>query len=443
MATTPSAHAVESLTPTVARPAPRRHLSMFSNSITLIGSKVAAMGLGFLFWVLAARLFSQEQVGLAAGVVSAMMLCTQFALLGLGNAVIARFPRHQDRPAALLDTAFTLVAVAAVAGGGLFLLLASGLFTELDAVAHDLSYALLFLAAALFGTIGILLDQVSTTLRRGDHALLRGLAFGIAAVGSLGLLAALTDAHSAQTLLLPWVLAGACAWLIGMAQLRRTLEGYRLRPRIQGAIARELVSSGLPNYALTLSQRAPGLILPVVVVELLSPEANATWYVAWMMAWIVYIVAIQVELTTFAEVAHDPDSLRQSIRRGVRASLGIGVPAALVLAIAAHPLLSILGPEYADAGVTPLRILVLAIVPLTFVQIYYAACRGVGRLSEAIVAGWVTGALSIGAAAAAGAAEGLTAMALSWLSVQVLAGIWAWWRMRRVRTGLGAPAQSS
>jgi O-antigen/teichoic acid export membrane protein len=420
------------MTPAVACQAPRRHLSMFSNSITLIGSKVAAMGLGFLFWVLAARLFSQEQVGLAAGVVSAMMLCTQLALLGLGNAVIARFPRHQGRPAALLDTAFTLVAACAVAGGCLFLLLASGLFTELDAVSHELSYALLFLAAAVFGTVGILLDQVSTTLRRGDHALLRGLAFGIIAAGSLGLIAALTDAHSAQTLLLPWVLAGAGAWLIGIVQLRRTLEGYLLRPRIVAPIARELVSSGLPNYALTLSQRAPGLILPVVVLELLSPAANGTWYAAWMMAWIVYIVAIQVELTTFAELAHAPDSLRLSIRRGVRASLAIGVPAALVLALAAHPLLSILGTEYADAGVTPLRILVLAIVPLTFVQIYYAACRGVGRLNEAIVAGWITGAVSIGAAAAAGAADGLSAMAATWLSVQVAAGLWASWRLRQV-----------
>jgi len=414
---------------------------MFSNSITLIGSKVAAMGLGFLFWVLAARLFSQEQVGLAAGVVSAMMLCTQLALLVLGNAVIARFPRHQGHPAALLDTAFTLVAATAAVGGSLFLLLASGLFSELDAVSHERSYALLFLAASVFGTVGILLDQVSTTLRRGDQALWRGLAFGIIAAGSLGLIAALSDAQSAQTLLVPWVLAGAGVWLIGMAQLRRTLQGYLLRPRIVAPIARELVASGLPNYALTLSQRAPGLILPVVVLELLSPEANATWYAAWMMAWVVYIVAIQVELTTFAEVAHDPDSLRQSIRRGLRASLGIGVPAALVLAIAAHPLLSILGPEYADAGVAPLRILVLAIVPLTFVQIYYAACRGVGRLNEAIVAGWVTGTVSIVAAATAGAADGLTAMAVTWLGVQVVAGLWAWWRLSRV--GLGAPAPSS
>lgn len=413
---------------------------MFSNSITLIGAKVSAMGLGFVFWVLAARFFAPEQVGLAAGVVSAMMLCTQLALLGVGSAVIARYPHHQARPARLLDSAFTLVAVIAAVAAVLFLAIASRVLTELDAVSHDPVYALLFVGAAVFGTVGILMDQVSTTLRRGDHALLRGLTFGLIAAGTLVLIAVLTDANGAQTLLLPWVVAGAAVFVLGLVQLRRTLEGYRLRPRIKPAIARELVHSGLPNYALTLSQRAPGLILPIIVLELLSPGDNATWYIAWMMAWVVYIVAIQVEMTVFAEVAHDPDSLRLSVKRGVRAALGIGVPAAIVLALAADPLLSIVGPQYAGDGATPLRILVLAILPLSFIQIYYAACRGIGRLGEAIAAGWINGVAAIAIAAIAGAASGLTAMAIAWLAVQVVAGIWAGWRLVRIRATERQPA---
>jgi O-antigen/teichoic acid export membrane protein len=406
---------------------------MFSNSVTLIGAKVSAMGLGFVFWVLAARFFTAEQVGLAAGVVSGMMLCTQLALLGVGSAVIARYPHHQANPKELLDTAFTLVGAIAAVAAVLFLALASRVLTELDAVSHDVGYALLFVGAAVFGTVGILMDQLSTTLRRGDHALWRGLAFGLIAAGTLVLIAVLTDARGAQALLVPWVVAGATVFLLGLLQLRRTLEGYRLRPRIKAPIARELVHSGLPNYALTLSQRAPGLILPIVVLELLSPADNATWYLAWMMAWVVYIVAIQVEMTVFAEVAHDPDALRLSIKRGVKSALGIGVPAAIVLALAAHPLLSILGPEYAGDGATPLRILVLAILPLSFVQIYYAACRGIGRLGEAIAAGWINGVASIAIAAIAGAASGLTAMAIAWLAVQVVAGVWAGWRLGRIR----------
>ena len=76
----------------------QRSLSMFSSSLALIGSKVATMGLGFFFWLVAARVYPASSVGLAAGAVSAVMLCTQLGLLGLGSSVIVHYPRHRRRP---------------------------------------------------------------------------------------------------------------------------------------------------------------------------------------------------------------------------------------------------------------------------------------------------------------------------------------------------------
>ncbi len=58
-----------------------RPLSMRLSSLGLIAAKVASLGLGFLFWLLAARRFAPATVGLAAAVVSAMMLCVQLPLV--------------------------------------------------------------------------------------------------------------------------------------------------------------------------------------------------------------------------------------------------------------------------------------------------------------------------------------------------------------------------
>lgn len=429
------------MTPAPGRPAGgsrRLQLSMTRNSLALIGSKVAQMGLGFLFWLLAARLFAKDDVGLAAGVVSAMMLCTQIAALGIGSAVISHFPRHQERPAQLLNTSLSLTALASTIAALAFIALASGLFAELDAVGGSPVYALLFVLAAVTGTIGIIQDQTSTVLRRGDQALGRGIAFGVVAVTLLAGIAIVAPDAGSEALLLPWVVAGIVAFAIGVVQFHRHVDGYRTRAGLDRELSRTLLRTGLPNWALTLAERAPGLVLPVVVVEVLSPTANATWYVAWMMAWVVFIVPIQVGMTLFAEISHDPSSLERSVRRGVRTSLGFGVPAAAALALAAGPVLSILGSSYASSGAGPLRILVIAILPLTFVQVYYASCRGTGRLREAVLTGWVTGAASVGAAAAAGAASGLEAMALAWVGVQVLASVWAALRLWRHRSAARA-----
>jgi O-antigen/teichoic acid export membrane protein len=418
-------------------PAAARALAMFPNALALISSKVSVMGLGFLFWLGAARLFDASDVGLAAAVVAAMMLCTQIALVGLGSAVILHLPHELQCPRALLDSAFTLVTVLAVMTGLGFLSLAALVFGELHVVADSPLYALLFMLATVTGTLGILLDQLSTSLRRGDQALVRGIAFGIASLASLAAVAALGLGGSGA-LLAPWGVAGVVAVTIGVFQVRHSLAGYLPRPGVVRSRALRLLATGIPNYGLTLAERAPGLVLPVVVAELLSPATNATWYMAWMMAWVAFIVPIQVGMTLFAEIAHDPASLPAAIKRAVRTALLVGIPVAAVLAAFAQPLLALLGEQYAGAGAAPLRILVTGLVPLVFVQAYYASCRGTGRLGEAIAVAWAAGLASIGAAALAGSAAGLSAMAVAWVLVQVATAAFALMRLREIRKGCAA-----
>ena len=116
------------------------------------------------------------------------------------------------------------------------------------------------------------------------------------------------------------------------------------------------------------------------------------------------------------EVAHDPLSFQRSVRRGVTCSLGIATAGAVVLGLAAHLAMSILGPRYANAGVEPLRILLLAVLPLTFIQAYFSSCRARQDLGEAIATGWVNALASVGAAAVAGVTHGLVGMAIAWSS---------------------------
>ncbi|WP_169064044.1 lipopolysaccharide biosynthesis protein [Geodermatophilus dictyosporus] len=412
------------------------------NSLALIAAKVAAMGLGFLFWLVAARIASPTEVGLAAGAVSAMMLCTQFAILGFGSAVITHLKANEGRLPTLLNSALTLVVSASGVLSLVFVGFSGLVLAQLDVVAHSPAFAALFVAAAVFGTLGILLDQTATALRRGDQALVRNVVFGVGTL--LGLVAVATglDAPSAGAVFAPWAVAGALATTVGLWQLRRAIPRYRIRTSVDGPLSGALVRSALPNYALTLAERTPGLLLPVIVTELLAPDTNATWYAVWMMAWIVYIVPVQVGLTVFSEVAADPGSHSAAVRRGVRSSLGIGLLVAGTVAVAADPLLGLLGPHYAEGGATPLRILVLGWLPLTFVHCYYAAARAHRRLREAVAVAVVSAVVSVTAAAAGGVTGGLTAMALAWLAVQTATGAWALLRLRATSPAAAVPRRA-
>jgi O-antigen/teichoic acid export membrane protein len=407
---------------------------MLPNSLALIAAKVATLGLGFLFWLVAARLFVPEIVGLAAGVVAAVLLCVQLALLGVGSAVITLFPESRERPGRLLDSALTLAMVTGLAAGGLFVVLAAGALPELGVVGRSPAFAAMFALMTALGAVGVVLDQASTTLRRGDQALARGVLNGVLSLAALGTLAVATTAAGSMAIFTCWVVGGAAASALGAVQLARTLARYRYRPRLPRRIVGRLIAIGLPNHALTLADRAPGLLLPVLVTEVLSPAANAYWYAVWMMAWLVFVVPVQVGMTLFAEAADRPHDTERLVTHGVRSSLAIGLAAAVVLAALADVALSLLGPEYAAAGTTPLRVLVWGVVPLAFLQAYYARCRAARRLSEAVATAVVFGALSVVASILAGAAAGLTAMAGAWVVCQAVAAIWAVLRLRALDT---------
>ena len=70
----------------------------------------------------------------------------------------------------------------------------------------------------------------------------------------------------------------------GLWQLRKSCGGYLYRPRLVRSLVPAMVTTGIGNHTLTLCERVPGLVLPIVVTELLSPQANAYWYVIWMSA---------------------------------------------------------------------------------------------------------------------------------------------------------------
>ena len=403
----------------------KRSLSVTWNALTVMAGKTLTMGFGFLFWLVAAREFSRPEVGIAAASVAAMMLCTQLAIGGVGSAVITCYAEFRGRPATLLDTSGTVVIGSAVFAAGVFLVVAALGLRHLDAVAADPMYAVAFVAMTIFGTLAILLDQLSIALGRGDQVLVRGVVFGAATVVGIGVLPLLLHQAGSAAIFVPWVVAGAVNVGLGVVQLRRMLPDYRFRLRVEPSTFRLLLRHGTPNYALTLAERIPGLILPIVVTQVLSPADNSTWYAAWMMAWVVYTMPISAGLTLFAEGSNRPAQLAEATRAAVRVALLVGLALSLVLGGLAHVALSLLGSAYGATGAAPLRILLLAFVPITFVQAYFAGSRARRRLGEAVATGWVSAVASIGAAAAGAAIGGLEGMAYGWLAVQTATAVWA------------------
>src|SRR5207302_1982944 len=118
----------------------------------------------------------------------------------------------------------------ATMGFGFFFWLAAAALHRLGVVDGP-AFATVFLVTTVLGTAGVLLDQVSTSLRRGDQALTRGVVFGVGAVAVVGLLAVATSAASAFAIFSAWIVGSGAMCVLGAVQLRRSLR-YVYRPRL-------------------------------------------------------------------------------------------------------------------------------------------------------------------------------------------------------------------
>jgi O-antigen/teichoic acid export membrane protein len=415
---------------------PGAPLPMTMNSVAITLSVIATGAFGQLTWLVAARLSPPSEVGIASAFMSGAILSGQAAGLGLGLAMIALLPRHRQQPTDLLRTLFTTVGLAGLTTGGVYLLVAVNSLRELGPLVSQPGPAMILLAQAVLFPVAVLIDQTAIGLRRGDGVLVRSLVTGLVRLAALVLLALVSAGTGmpAIFIILAWVSATVVACLLGDVQLRRALVGYAFRPTIKRPIVRSSLAFALPNHLLTLAQIGPGLVLPIVVAELLSASANAYWYIAWMLASQVFVIPSSSGLALLAEVAHQPLQLRKRIGQSIRGSLAFGVPVAVGLAIAADWILPLLGETYRDAAATPLRILVLAILPVTFIETYLTTCRAQRNLREPTIACAIGGLATLSAAAAGGLAYGLSGVAVAWLATQTLLGAWAIWRLRSILT---------
>lgn len=401
--------------------------SLAGGSLGLLIGKILQMGCGFLFWIVAAHVATVTELGVTAATLSAVMLCTQIGQLGAGSAAIVAIGRDEE-PAPVLDTALTLLAVTSLLIGSGYLVIAAVTTAAVTPV-----FVAAFLAATLCGTAVICLDQVGVAFGRGGTAPIRYGAGGLAALVAIAGVWWLRDSAHVATIVVCWSLGSAIAVLVGAGQLRR-IAGYRYRPAMHVGRSRSVLGVGLPNQLLTLTERAPALLVPVLVAHTVSPDATARWYPAWMMAWIVYTAPVQVGLVQFAAGVRHPERLAHVARVSVSWSLALGSAMAIGLLVLADPLLRLMGPSYAETSATSLRLLTIGFVPYAVLQAYNAVCRTRGMFAEGIGAGLVVGALLCTATVAV-ASRGATAMAVAWLIGLTVGAGWAILRLVRLLRG--------
>ena len=401
------------------------------NSAYLMAATIGTAGLGFLFWVAAAHLFSPAQVGQAASLTNAVSLIAYLSLCGL-NSTLVRFPAAPDGRHAQISRAIVVVfAVGCLLGTG-YLLGLPYYGARLLAVRDDPVQASLIVLFCALATVNLLTDALFVSERIPQYNTLvdgvlqgltrLGLPFLLTGLGAFGLVTATGGGYAVAVLASLWFLR------------RRT--GFRFRLTAGDTRLREQLGFSAATYVSSLLNLAPLLVLPMIVLQRLGAAAAAYYFVAFQIANLANALSFAISESMFAEVSADPSRFGPVLRHSGRLIALVQLPAAVLLAAGSGLLLQPFGGAYADHAQGLLEVLALGAVAVALNTWASFAIKLAGRMAALIGSNVVYVLVTVGLAAG-WPERGLVWFGWAWFLGNLASGLVALVALVRVRPGVG------
>lgn len=397
-----------------------------SISASLIATQAVTSLLGFVYWTLATREFSVGAVGLAGAAVSLMMLLGTLGMLGLGTLLIAELPRVGAAHRQLLLR--TTLAVTAAASALLALVVAGGVHLipahNLRPISSSPWTTLGFVAGIALTGVTLVLDQAVLALGNGRLQLERNAVASTVKIGAL-LALAHTGHGGGMAIFLSWTIGNVVslpliAWRAAR-DARRTGDARRTRePAVDFTLLRGLGRQAANHHLLNLVLMAPMQLLSVIVTIAISAEHNGYFSIVQQVSGFVFVLPYSITIGLFAAAAGDQESIVRRMRMTIPIGLAASLAADAVLLPAGGLVLAVFGHSYATAGVTTLRIIVLAGLPFVIKDHYVALRRVQGRTGQAALICSVGAIVELAAAATGARLGGTAGLSAAWVGALLI-----------------------
>jgi O-antigen/teichoic acid export membrane protein len=355
----------------------------YANSISLVFNSAMGAGLGFFYWMIVARIYHPQEVGLGSAVISASSLLAFLGSLGLGNGLIRFLPNSGKKAPSLINTSLTI--------GGIFALLVSVVFLvglpwwnpNLSFVSDNPVFSTAFVCFIVVITIMGLVNQVFISLGRSDLTIIQSAVSGVVKMGIVVVMAA---AFKTFGIFASWGLGATAALLISLIFLVPGLmHGYRPMPGFNSQVARETIQFSFGNFIADGLGNTPGWLLPLIIVSLKGGEANAYFYVSWALSGLVFAIPNATSLSIFAEGSGEESSIPRNLRRSLKLMAMLVIPAVLLMFLLGNKLLLLFGGSYSEGGKSLLLLLTISVFPLGFNVNYLGILRVQKKIKEMII----------------------------------------------------------
>ena len=384
--------------------------SLYRNSLMLMANTAASTILGAVFWLVAARRYNTDQVGILLATLSTTVLLSTISSLGLPNSVVRFLPRRPERSGELTVTAAALTSGCAAV---LFVATAKTPWAIPLLRGHaTFQLALLGLAVVVLTAAAMTMDSTFIAQRSAHLLLLKNVAGGVVKVVAVAVLPGGTLTSLTASILLGIAVSGVLTVVLMAPRVSRPL--LVSMSSLDGAW-----SFSLGNHAGMIFGILPTTVTPLIVLSALGADKAAFFGVAMMLMGILTVIPSTFSQSLFAELSAAPEARRRQIRRATRATYVLLAPAVAVVMLTASLLLRAFGHAYASGGAACLRWLAVGALVAGANYLVDVIVNSRGHAGSYLFLN-ASNAVMVLACVAFAAPHGLAAVGIGWLVAQAL-----------------------
>lgn len=399
------------------------HTPLYANAYALIANQIASAGLGFLYWLLAARLYTPDVVGQSSATISTLLFLAALAEFSLKSAMTRFVPRAGTRTPRLIVYTYSVNLLAAALVSSIFFFagshfqFAKNLFADIPV---PISWLVL---TTMVWCIFYVQDGVLTGLRQAVWVLIENSLYNVAKIVLLIVGVRLFLDHGIvaswflPTPLLVLLVTALIFWRFVPQHIAAT------NTRATTITPRQVVTSVTGDHIGTLLAETSARLLPLLVLERLGKSENAYFYQAWVIATTLYYIAGNMTSSFTVEAAANLGQITVYSRRILLHMARLIAPMALAVFIAAPLGLSLFGAVYAREGTTLLRWLSAAILPVIFNTWYLSYARVTGHIKAIILCQGLVSVLTLGLSYLWLPTYGIVSIGIAWLISQSLVAV--------------------
>lgn len=321
--------------------------SLYRNSFFLVMNRVLVVLTGFVFWMVATRLYPVDDVGLAVAFVSSAQLIGSFALFGF-DASIIRFFNSYDR-SKIFNTSFIVVILLALVGGLVYIGGVQFFSPDLSVIQQPF-YAAIFLLFTVALSVAAVIAQSFIAMRDAKYSFIQNVLLTLRI-----------------PLLVPLVFLGCfgilcstfVAYMVAYAVVLYFLGRFlKIRPGIDMGFIKMSYKFSFMNYLSNLVFAAAFSVMPLIVLNLMTKADVSIYYMGYTVGNFALQIPLALSTSLFVEGVYG-ESLKKSLKKVGMLTFGILAVTVAFFMVFGQYVLALFGSDYV-AGIDLLRLIALS-----------------------------------------------------------------------------------